>query len=120
MLAHAPGQGVMVAIECTTGPLQAGGGKLGKFVARVAALRAALTEPHGTSVLAVMATALSRDHVAPADRAAAEANGVIVLDREDLAALADLALEPGAAGAVLEFLRDRAPDVGRVARMLRR
>lgn len=79
-LAHAPGSSLMLAIECTVGSLDTGG-KLGKLIARSEHLRNQLPD---SEVIAVLATATTRDALSEAEVEKAERDDVLLLAQENL------------------------------------
>ena len=86
-LAHDPRSSVILAVECTVGPLD-GGGKLGKLVARSADLGKRLPD---AEVIAVLATARPNAELSAAEVEKAERDDVVLLAREDLRELWDSA-----------------------------
>ena len=79
-LAHHPGSSVILAIECTTGPPDAGG-KVGKLIARSEEIRSKLPD---SEVLAVLTTARPRVELSDAEVEKAHRDDVVLLAREDL------------------------------------
>ncbi len=79
-LAHEPASSVILAIECTVGPLD-GAGKLGKLIARAESMRSALPE---SEVIAVLATARPRAELSKIEVAKAGHDDVVLLAQEDL------------------------------------
>ncbi len=79
-LAHAPGSSILLAVECTVGSLDSGG-KVGKLIARSEDLRARLPD---TEVVAVLATARSREALSKAEVEKAARDDVVLLAHEDL------------------------------------
>ena len=70
----------MLAIECTVGSLDTGG-KVGKLIARSAHLRNQLP---GSEVIAVLATASTREALSDAEVEKAERDDVVLLTQEEL------------------------------------
>ncbi len=79
-LAHAPGSSVILAIECTVGPID-GKGKLGKLIARSEIMRSKLPD---SKVIAVLTTARPRAELSKVEIEKAKTDGVALLAREDL------------------------------------
>ena len=79
-LAQAPGSSLMLAIECTVGSLDTGG-KVGKLIARSEHMRNRLP---GSEVIAVLATASTREALSEAEVEKAERDDVLLLAQEHL------------------------------------
>ena len=79
-LAHVPGSSVILVIECTVGPPDAGG-KLGKLIARSEHVRNQLPD---SEVIAVLATARRRAELSTTEVEKADVDDVALLAREDL------------------------------------
>lgn len=120
LLAHAPEQRVLLVVECTTGPLQSKDGKLSRLVARSRAIVAALDQADDTKVIPVIITSLAAADVAQSDRAAAEADGIVVLDNQGLSELLALARTGAGATATLTPIQRRQPGAGLVSRFFGR
>ena len=104
-LAHAPASSVILVIECTVGPIDAGG-KVGKLINRSQRTRRELAD---SEVIPVLATAARRGELSDVDVEKAEANDVVVLCREDLHELwAAAQAGKGSAEVVRSFQQDLA------------
>ena len=79
-LAHDPGSSIILAIECTVGPIDANG-KLGKLIARSGDMRSKLPD---SKVIAVLTTARSRAELSKVEVEKAKRDGVVLLAREDI------------------------------------
>lgn len=79
-LAFDPGSSMIIAIECTVGPPDAGG-KLGKLIARSEDIRSQLPD---SEVISVLATARPRVALSTAEEEKAARDDVVILAREDL------------------------------------
>ena len=110
VVAHAPTEKVLLAVECTTGPLQSRDGKLSRLVARVQAIASRLDGERGpgteTVVIPVVATSLAA--ASASDEAAAQADGIVVLTNQALSELLAIARSGAGVGAALRVLRGRA------------
>ena len=99
-----PGE-MCLAIECSIGPINSKG-KLGKVIARAHEIGEAM---ESLRVLPVMATRLRRSAIGASDIEAASKDGVVVLAREDLQQLVQMA-ESGISNAeTVAFLVERIP-----------
>ena len=79
-LAHDPGSSIILAIECTVGPID-GNGKLGKLIARSENMRSKLPD---SKVIAVLTTARSRAELSKVEVEKAKRDDVVLLAREDI------------------------------------
>ena len=111
-LAFDPGTSVILAIECTVGPPDAGG-KLGKLIARSEDIRSQLPD---SEVIAVLATARPRAALSTVEEEKAARDDVVVLAREDLHDLWTAAQGGAASGQVVgRFKKQLAEDRVRLA-----
>ena len=79
-LAYAPGSSLMLVIECTLASLDTRG-KVGKLIARSEHMRSQLP---GSEVIAILATASTREALSKAEVEKAERDDVVLLAQEDL------------------------------------
>jgi hypothetical protein len=93
-----------LAVECTTGSIDAGG-KLGKLVSRARAIAAAA----GGTVLAVLATSLHRERIAMQEMSRASEDGIAVLAREELDHLFGMCLENAPLASAAEYVASQIP-----------
>ena len=91
IIAHDPWEKRMVAVECTTGALNAAG-KMDKFMLRLAEFRRALPD---VEIIGAIATGKETQDHAPDALDAAAKNRMAVIDPADLEALLELGLRGG-------------------------
>jgi len=113
VIAHEPTLKVLLAVECTTGPLQSRDGKLSRLVARAQAIADGLAPEGGptsdTRVIPVIATSL--ETVSASDQASADADGIVVLTNQALSSLLGVARSGSGPAAAMALIRERTQDV---------
>ena len=105
IIAHAPGLGTCLAIECTTGSLDSNG-KLGKLVLRRGRFSRAAPD---VRILAAIATSSRLEDLDVEELRKAGANGVSVLQHADLLTLLAMAQNNRGVGEALHFIESHVP-----------
>jgi hypothetical protein len=90
---------MVLAIECTTGSIDANG-KLGKLVLRARAVAAAVSR----EVLAILATSVEKERIAEHELSQATEAGVVVLAREELDRLFEMCVANAPLASAAEYI----------------
>jgi len=103
LIGYAESASVVMAVECTTGSIDAGG-KLGKLVSRTRRIRSALPSHE---VMPVLVTALPKELISEAELRSAAEDALVVVTRDDALELFEMLAESPTVLRVLDFLRSR-------------